>query len=251
MSNITAPQWLTPPETISLTEGEVHVWLADLDAEILNLSELQTTLAADEVLRAQRFHFPEHRQRYTCGRGLLRVILAKYLNLEPQEIVFRYGSHGKPSLEESFSFLSFNLTHSQGLALYIVAPGREVGIDVECINGDREIDSIVSRFFTRSEQTYLLNLSLPERQTAFFCCWTCKEAEAKASGEGISQGLDRLDLASMLENKQNYTYSTPWTVMPLPLDRDWGDRYAAAIAVAGQDWRLKCWKFPTLTHCTD
>ncbi|NJM27604.1 MAG: 4'-phosphopantetheinyl transferase superfamily protein [Pseudanabaena sp. RU_4_16] len=125
---------------------------------------------------------------------------------------------------------------------------RDVGIDVERVACDREIDSIISRFFTRSEQTYLLNLSPTERQTAFFRCWTCKEAQAKASGAGISQGLDRLDLSSMLEKRQNYAYSDPWTVMPLQLDRDWCDRYTAAIAVAGQDWQIECWKFPKSTH---
>ena len=244
MNNIPASQWLPPPEVVSLNEGEVHVWLTDLDAAIAHLSELQTILAADEIARAQRFHFPEHRQRFICGRGLLRVILAKYLNLEPQAIAFSYGSHGKPFLQKPSSHLSFNLTHSEGLALYIIALGRDVGIDVECLSGDREIDSIISRFFTQSEQTYLLNLPPKDRQTAFFRCWTCKEGQAKASGEGISQGLDRLDLSSMLEEKLTSTYYAPWTVMPLQLDADWCDLYTAAIAVAGKDWQLKCWKLP-------
>jgi 4'-phosphopantetheinyl transferase len=241
--NFTDPTWLLPPEVISLSESEVHVWLADLDAAICNLPELQTTLAADEIARAQRFHFPEHRDRFVLGRGLLRVILAKYLNLEPHAIAFSYGSHGKPFLQEPYSHLSFNLTHSGGLALYIVALRREVGIDAECIERDREIDSIISRFFTQSEQTYLLNLLPAARQTAFFHCWTCKEAQAKASGEGIAQGLDQLDLSSMLEKKHNSIYHAPWTVMSFRLEQDWRDRYAAAIAVTGQDWQIKYWRY--------
>lgn len=240
--NLTDPKWLLPPEVISLSESEVHVWLADLDTAIANLPELQTILAADEIARARRFHFPEHRARFISGRGLLRVILAKYLNLEPSAIAFSYGSHGKPSLQEPYSHLSFNLTHSGGLALYIVALGREVGIDAECMESDREIDSIISRFFTQSEQTYLLNLPPTDRQTAFFHCWTCKEAQAKASGEGISQGLDQLDLSTMLEKKHNSTYHAPWTVMLLELEQDWSDRYAAAIAVAGKEWQIKYWR---------
>ncbi len=248
MNNVAAPKWLIPPEVLSLSESEVHIWLVDLDAAITDLPELQTMLAADEIARAQRFHFPEHKHRFICGRGMLRIILAKYLNLEPSAIAFSYGSHGKPLLQEPFNHLSFNLSHSEGLALYIVALKRDVGIDVERVACDREIDSIISRFFTRSEQTYLLKLSPAERQTAFFRCWTCKEAQAKASGVGISQGLDRIDLASMLEKRQNYTYSDPWTVMPLQLDRAWCDLYTAAIAIAGQDWQIKYWKFPALPH---
>jgi 4'-phosphopantetheinyl transferase len=237
------PSGYYPLKSINLNEKEVHVWLVDLDAAIANLPELQTTLATDEIARARRFHFPEHRDRFISARGLLRVILAKYLSLEPQAIAFSYGSHGKPLLREPYSHLSFNLTHSEGLALYIIALRRDVGIDVERINGDREIDSIISRFFTQSEQTYLLNLPPDERQAAFFRCWTCKEAQAKASGVGISQGLDQLDLSSMLEKKHNSTYHAPWTIMPLKLEQDWYDRYAAAIAVTGQDWQIKCWRY--------
>ncbi|NJM27603.1 MAG: hypothetical protein HC856_04035 [Pseudanabaena sp. RU_4_16] len=79
MNNVAISKWLIPPEVLSLSESDVHVWLADLDAASTDLPELQTILAADEIARAQRFHFPEHKHHFICGRGMLRIILAKYL----------------------------------------------------------------------------------------------------------------------------------------------------------------------------
>lgn len=235
--------WLSPPADLQLGTNEVHVWIADLNAAIAHLPTWQPLLAADETARANRFHFSQHRDLYICGRGILRVILARYLNLEPQTIAFGYGSHGKPflSVPNNASF-QFNLSHSGSLALYIVSQGRDVGIDIEQISRDRSVAEIITRFFTRSEQNYLLGLPPEQQQAAFFRCWTCKEAQLKAHGGGIAQGLDCLDLTNMLGTAANFTYYAPWAIVPLALESDWRD-YAAAIAVAGQDWRLKCWKF--------
>jgi 4'-phosphopantetheinyl transferase len=237
------PPWLLPPTDLELAAGEVHVWLADLDAAIAHLPIWQSLLAADETARASRFHFQQHRDLYICGRGILRTVLAGYLNFEPQAIAFGYGSHGKPFLSvPNNASLQFNLSHSGQLALYIVAQGREVGIDIAQINRDRPVAEIITRFFTRSEQAYLLGLPPEQQQTEFFRCWTCKEAQAKAHGGGIAQGLDRLDLGSMLSSSAHFIYHDPWAIVTLALEHDWSD-YAAAIAVAGQDWQLKCWKF--------
>lgn len=239
------PTWLVPTADLKLGTDEVHIWLADLEAAIAHLSIWQSLLAADETARANRFHFSQHRHHYTCGRGILRVILSRYLNLDPQAIAFSYGSHGKPFLSmpsNAANSLQFNLSHSGRLALYIVAQGRDVGIDIEQINRDRPVAEIITRFFTLSERAYLLSLPPKQQQAEFFRYWTCKEAQAKAHGGGIAQGLDQLDLGEMLASTASFIYYDRWAIAPLALEPDWSD-YAAAIAVAGRDWRLECWKF--------
>jgi 4'-phosphopantetheinyl transferase len=40
-------------------------------------------LSADEQLRADRFRFEQHRQHFIIGRGVLRAILGRYMNIEP------------------------------------------------------------------------------------------------------------------------------------------------------------------------
>ena len=43
--------WLTPPETLTLSSDEVHIWRASLDVNALCLQRLQHTLAEDELSR--------------------------------------------------------------------------------------------------------------------------------------------------------------------------------------------------------
>ncbi len=53
-------------------------------------------LTADEVTRADRFHFDRHRRRFIVRRGVLRLLLAEYLERQPEELRFEEGEKGKP-----------------------------------------------------------------------------------------------------------------------------------------------------------
>src|SRR3712207_5217786 len=110
----------------------VHVWRAGLDASPVALQQYRATLAPEERERADRFYFERDRTRFTVARGVLRAILGRYLRLEPARLRFRYQPYGKPELDisERPLPLRFNVSHSAGLALYAVAPDREVGVDV-------------------------------------------------------------------------------------------------------------------------
>jgi 4'-phosphopantetheinyl transferase len=73
--------------------------------------------------------------------------------------------------------LSFNVSHSCGLALYAVARGREVGIDLERIRADFAGEQIAERFFSPQENTMLRALPAKRaKQKAFFNCWTRKRS---------------------------------------------------------------------------
>src|SRR3954471_20161268 len=106
----------------------VHVWSAALDQPPAVLQQLRATLAPDELKRADRYHFPRDRDAFTAARGFLRAILAHYLAADPTRLTFRYTHHGKPGLGGDFADLPlrFNLSHTQGLAVYALTQGREV-----------------------------------------------------------------------------------------------------------------------------
>src|SRR5207248_11802779 len=89
--------------------------------------------STDEFERARRFYFDRDRRRYVVGRGILRMLLGRYLHCAPQEIDFAYGAYGKPSLAKPAAgpVLHFNVAHSEGLALYAFTYAGEVGVDVE------------------------------------------------------------------------------------------------------------------------
>src|SRR5262249_35126588 len=82
---------LSPP----LAEDDVHVWRASLD----ELGGLEALLSYEECDRAARFRFLEQRRRWVAARGLLRAILASYLDEAPERLRFSAGRYGKPRLD--------------------------------------------------------------------------------------------------------------------------------------------------------
>src|ERR1043166_6848263 len=126
------PTWTAPPPSLSLETGEIHVWRIVLEQPEIVLKRLRSTLQPDEIDRANRFHFEKHRRHFEAGRGLLRELLARYLETEPGALRFTYGAYGKPALEG----LRFNMSHSHEVALLAVAREAELGVDVEHIRAD-------------------------------------------------------------------------------------------------------------------
>ena len=179
---------MTGIEVPPLGQDEVHVRIACLDRPLAEQSYFESILAEDEINRANRFHFPKDRERFVAGRGLLRVILSSYLGMRPGEIIFTYGSHGKPGLQPQVGrpVIQFNLAHSTGMAIYAITTDRSVGVDIESVQADFPIEDVAKNFFSAAELSALHALPNTLRTEAFFKCWTRKEAFIKALGDGLS-----------------------------------------------------------------
>lgn len=186
--------WDKPPA--GLTADEVHVWHPELDPWVERVPWLTQILSPDERARAERFCFPRERQHFFVCRGLLRVILSRYLKLAPHQLRFSYGRWGKPALacHEPESRICFNLSHSHGAALYAVTRDRSVGVDLEQMRPLPDIEPLAKRFFSQREFAVIDSLSRAQKQVAFFKGWTRKEAYLKATGEGLS-GLEHVEIS--------------------------------------------------------
>ncbi|HYW19237.1 MAG TPA: 4'-phosphopantetheinyl transferase HetI [Nodularia sp. (in: cyanobacteria)] len=232
--------WLPIPTNLTLLPNDVHIWRIHLDIPEAQQQNLLATLSGDELSRANRFHFPQHRQRFITGRGILRSILGSYLDIEPQQVIFDYQERGKPMLADTLadSGLWFNLSHSQGLALCAVNYHGEIGIDLEYIRPMSDVEALAKRFFLAREYEVVRSLSPQEQQEIFFRYWTCKEAYLKATGEGLAQ-LEQIEiLLSPTEPAQLQT-SGHWSLFELTP----AENYLAAVVVAGFGCDLKCWQY--------
>ena len=243
--------WQSPPETLVLRTDEVHVWRATLDPAPSRGEIFWPTLAADEKARADRFHFAKDRHHFIVARGTLRAILGRYLNRVPECVPIAYGARGKPTLagEVDRDAICFNLSHSHGIALYAVARGREIGIDIERIRSDVAVAEIAERFFSRQEVAMLQGLSSDVQREAFFRCWTRKEAYIKARGEGLSLPLDQFDVslapgepAALLGTRPEASEASHWSLKNL----DPFPGYAAALAVEGRGCSIACWQWQSV-----
>ena len=248
-STISVSAWGEPPPTIRLDRDEVHVWQAELETSSVRIDTYLNTLAEEEKSRADRLYFQRDRNRFIVAHGILRAILGRYLNRAPHTLLFRYGSHGKPALdfEHGPHAIHFNISHSHGMALYAIARGRQVGIDVELTHRDLEVDQIADRFFSHGEIATLRALPRDVRKYAFFLCWTRKEAYIKARGEGLSLPLDQFEVslipgepAALLSTVPDSDEVSRWSLRELAPTSD----YVAALAVEGSGWSLSCWQWP-------
>ncbi len=188
--------WSHRRPTIAIDSAEVHLWHVWCPSAQAHLHHLQAMLNADEISRAEQFRFPKDREYFTIARGMLRVILGKYLGRAPEEVRFCYGPHGKPALAgEDSSWLHFSLSHSSDIILYAMSRNREVGVDVERVQTGLPTLQIAKQFFSAREIVALQALPAEARPAAFFSCWVAMEAYAKAIGRGLALRLDAIELS--------------------------------------------------------
>ncbi|GAC1362153.1 MAG: 4'-phosphopantetheinyl transferase superfamily protein [Ktedonobacteraceae bacterium] len=239
--------WEVPPTDKTLHADEVHVWLADQKIFLTAIPVLYRLLNVDEVRKAAQFRFEKDRNRYIIAHGLLRLLLANYVQLPAAQLNYCYNAYGKPELAISHGqdTLHFNLSHTHELIIYAFTYSRHVGIDIEYIRGNIEYEQLAKHYFSSFEYAELQRLPLSIRRQVFFQCWTRKEAYIKARGLGLSLGLDTFDITvqpglpvRLLASRENAQETTRWLFAPLPIDAD----YAGTLVVERQDWHMCCWQ---------
>jgi 4'-phosphopantetheinyl transferase len=178
-------------------QAAIRVWRGELDRPEAETAAFASLLAADERARADRFHFERDRRRFAVGRGLLRTLLGRMLDVSPREIAFSYGTRGKPALAWPMGTgLEFNLSHSHGLALVATTWGRAIGVDLEYRRAELDVLGLASRYFTPEELSQIERQPSAEAQrAAFFRGWARKEAFLKARGDGLWVGLDQFEVS--------------------------------------------------------
>lgn len=237
MNGGTEANWVLPPSDVRLAGRDVHVWLTTVPDDASLLAPHASLLAPHEVVRAGRYLRPLDQTRFIAARIFVRVLLGRYLGRSPQTLAFASGRYGKPHLA-AVDGPGFNVAHSGRLILCAIADTPHVGVDVERLRDDVDIDLLASGQFAASEQAALARLAPEVRRAAFFQIWTRKEAYVKAIGTGFSTEPSSFAVAS----------HEPAVLAPAPghppawsiTDCAWGARYAAAAAVPQPGWRFTC-----------
>lgn len=241
-------EWITPPNNLSLRCHEVHVWRMFLKMALPQVKTLKQILSADELTRAGRFHFQKDRHQFVVTRGLLRLVLSKYLETEPKGLRFCYGPFGKPALEEkpAEKWIRFNTAHSRGLILFAFAYQREIGVDIEYMRSDLSVGDIAKEFFSKREVNALNALPELKRQKAFFAIWTQKEAYLKGQGRGLSRDLNSFEILFSAGNPDELPRvidprheESHWFLMNIDADPE----YAAALAAEGERCRIRLYQW--------
>ncbi|MFD3163000.1 4'-phosphopantetheinyl transferase family protein [Herpetosiphon sp. NSE202] len=210
-----------------LNANTIDIWLIDLTRLRPQRSRFWAVLNSEEQARAMRFHFERDQLRYTICRGAMRLLLAEYLDRDPAKLEFSQNNYGKPLLADIE--LSFNLSHAGNYGLLGLSQFSTIGVDIEQERQLDDLASIAQHYFAPSERQAVLNAE--NQTTAFFRCWTRKEAYIKAHGMGLSLPLSSFSVSiephveQALEwNRENTV--DQWQVQPLAAPAG----YAAALA---------------------
>jgi 4'-phosphopantetheinyl transferase len=230
--------WRPGPQVPSLAIGSVHVWRVSTDPVIAAESHWRVLSPAEQV-RARRLRRPADQARFVLAHGALRAVLSAYQRVAPGDLAFETSELGKPALQRRArgGRLEFSLSHSGNLALIAVTRDRAVGVDVEQWNANTELAAVAERYFSPTECEALRALAgAPERLLeGFYSAWTRKEAYLKATGHGVSRGLDHFDVslapgepATLIADRKDHDAPARWTMHALAP----GAGYSAALVAA-------------------
>ncbi len=130
----------------------------------------------------------------------MRIILSQYLASKPQSLQFKLEKHGKPWLPHP-SKITFNLSHSQDLALLAIGQHFPLGVDLECFS-PRPYQGIAERMFSPKEIQAFEKLPHTLKPMAFFNVWAQKEALIKATGLGLAYDTQTFNVPLFSPNEQ-------------------------------------------------
>lgn len=231
---------------MQIDPNEIHLWPIVLTLSAEEEAKQVALLSADELLRAERFHFPLHKNRFIAARSALRQLLSFYLDCHPQQITFSYAAYHKPYLASPWSDVQFNLAHSYHLGLVAVTKQQPVGVDIEKIR-PAHYAAIAKRYFTIEEYHALLSLPADSQLKAFYRLWARKEAVMKAVGKGLTLPLSSFSVSLQEDYETIHLEQTHWSVVSFDMD----SQFQSAVATSQPITTLRYWKLTgqVYTHC--
>jgi 4'-phosphopantetheinyl transferase len=193
---------------------EVHVWSHALHYDDPFLRDAPYVLSEDELNRARKYHFEKDRRVYESGHVFIRRILAHYTSLKPTELQLTPVVNQKPKLENAPFHIHFNISHSGNRILIAVGFRSDVGIDVEKIIPDFDMDGFAEANYHPNELAQFRSMSEHDETNYFYAIWTRKEAWLKLTGEGVNDKLRELDFSGdqtpLPPHGHHHLYMTTW-----------------------------------------
>lgn len=188
-------EWTPLPQRPSLGGSVVHLVAARVPDGFECSDTHWSLLSEAEIRRAMRLKFDHHRHRWVAGRSLLKRLLARYADCDPETVRLGFGTLGKPHLGvPEGTGIRFNYTDSGGHLIYAVSRGLEVGVDLEILPRPTRYAALARRKLSPAELAVFSQLPEAHREHAFLAHWTRKEAYGKALGVGIRFAMHEVTL---------------------------------------------------------
>ena len=216
-----------PPAGSLILSSGADIWRIRVSSDASQLKNFSTFLLVDELAKADRYHQEKDRRRFITSRAALRIILAKYLPIQPRDIQFKPGTNKKPFVQNNGNInLHYNISHS-GEWILVAVGNYGIGVDVEKINPDFHYEDIFPLSFSDAEIEIIRKSSSSRKD--FYLYWTRKEALTKATAKGLDHHLKDvpcLDGSHTVSSEIVPEVITSWMVSSFELD----EQHIASVA---------------------
>jgi 4'-phosphopantetheinyl transferase len=170
------------------TGAHVDVWRIKIADHLSSIAQLIKLLLPDEIKRAERYYQEKDKQRFVVSRAVLRIILGRYLDQQPEEIRFGIGSNKKPFVKTTGTSVNYNISHSDEWVTIAISKNA-VGIDTEKIDRSFAYKEILADTFSEEE---ILFINQDDPAEKFILLWTRKEAITKLTSQGLDERLKEI-----------------------------------------------------------
>jgi len=184
-----------------LEENRIHIWSAHYDDLERHVKVLSDIVSQEEQKTASTFRIAADARKYVLRHGAVRIILGNYINQSPEMIPLLIGMNSKPclDLEDSYSDISFNLSHSSEMILIGITKKRRIGVDVVKVDPSYRFHESADYILTIGEKAFLRKIEPTLRYEIFFRIWTLKEAILKATGSTLTM-MKKIDLSEIIQD---------------------------------------------------
>ena len=234
-------------------DGEsVDVYGLDLDAHDEAIEAFEKVLSPRERIEIARFNRREQRRRVTISRGALRRILAAYLGKPPAEVPLAREARGRPCVDLAASGgrrrLHVSCSRSGPYAIFAVATGQPVGVDIEVASAENFPDQVAEIMLSPPERSLYAALPRNARTAWLARAWVAKEAILKGLGCGLEIHPGSIDVAAPFAGDAAADVSA-WTPRAAPFRPWWlcESRWAGSVVAVATREKPASLRFAQLT----
>lgn len=177
------------------TNGDYHAWIIDIRDFNNYMHDIKECLSDVEILKSEEIKMENTRILFCLRKGIIRIILSSFLNVNPNEIKYNYSVYGKPFIShDDYKDFNFNISHSKEYLFVGISNKGEIGVDVEKINVRLSYPLLAESVFSPDELLLYDSYNESDKLWSFYKAWVQKEAISKALGIGISIGFNKFSV---------------------------------------------------------
>lgn len=143
------------------------------------LEERLQLLTPNSQEKVNSFLQKNDRQLTFASELLKQYILPEMIGESINDMNMKIDDNGKIHLVGNLINYDYNISHSNEYVILALTKNYKIGIDIEYINENIDIDELGGIFFSETEQEFVKSIE------DFYIIWTKKESFIKALGTGF------------------------------------------------------------------